>query len=100
MRLRCLFLAKDINLSLQFVEVFIVQELFLGEDAEQLVMPRLNRKVDYLSSDDHNEDKMLENVHQIVFLGAIMLRQAYLGKVLLLLDKVMLVCYIPGKGLP
>lgn len=59
----------------------------------------LDTKVDNLSSDDHKEDQVLEDVHEVVLGACVILGQSYLLEVLLLLQKVVVEGHIPTQWL-
>jgi len=75
------------------------QVSFRIDGAEELIVLVLDTKVDDLSSDDHQEDQMLEDVHEVVLGACVILGQSYLGEVLLLLQKVVVEGHIPTQWL-
>ena len=62
-------------------------------------MLETDAKVYDLSSDDHNEDQVLKNVHELILTLSIVFGETDLRQVLMLLDKVVIERGIPPKGL-
>ena len=81
------------------LEVLLLVALLVGV-AEELEMLGAYAKVDYLSADDHDEDQMLEDVHELVLTFRVVLWETDLRQVLMLLDEVVIERRIPPKGLP
>ena len=69
------------------------------DGAEKLIVLALDSKVDNLSSDDHQEDQVFEDVHEVVLGAGVILGQGYLLEVLLLLQKVVIEGHIPTQWL-
>ena len=57
----------------------------------------LDCEVDDLSSDYHQQNQVLEDIHEVILFLTVEFRQIYLCKVLLLLDKVVLKTDIPAE---
>ena len=74
-----IFIHQLLDLGLHELVELVLHLVVLGEDTHELVVLGCDRKIDNLSTDDHDQDQVLKHVHQVVFHAAVVLRQTYLG---------------------